>query len=120
MDERVVKLKTLRDCEIFAENAIERNWPDLAREARIRGVELRAQSHGAKTQAEKECLQAVYAYEEVLAVKNGKRTKASRTSQMIERNGILGAVERAVNRKTETVGYTALLEMGYKTTLLRL
>lgn len=26
--------------------------------------------------------------------------------------GIIGAVERAVNRRTETQGYTALVEMG--------
>jgi len=31
---------------------------------------------------------------------------------MIKRHGILGAVERAVNRPDETVGYSALLEMG--------
>jgi len=31
---------------------------------------------------------------------------------MIKRHGIIGAVERAVNRKRETVGYTALIEMG--------
>jgi len=31
---------------------------------------------------------------------------------MIQRHGILGAVERAVNRDAETVGYTALLKMG--------
>jgi hypothetical protein len=31
---------------------------------------------------------------------------------MVKRHGILGAVERAVNRKDETIGYTALVEMG--------
>jgi hypothetical protein len=31
---------------------------------------------------------------------------------MVERYRILRAVERAVNRKDETVGYTALREMG--------
>ena len=31
---------------------------------------------------------------------------------MIERHGILEAVERAVNRKEETVGYTSLVKMG--------
>jgi hypothetical protein len=75
-------------------------------------VELRALAHGAKSQTERECLEAIYAYEEVLTAKNGRRTRASRTWQMIERHGILGAVERAVNREAETAGYTALLEMG--------
>ena len=31
---------------------------------------------------------------------------------MIERHGIIGAVERAVNRDTETIGFIALLDMG--------
>ena len=31
---------------------------------------------------------------------------------MIERHGIIKAVERAVNRPTETQGYTSLVEMG--------
>ncbi len=45
-------------------------------------------------------------------MRNGKKTRAGRTWQMITRHGIIGAVERAVNRPTETQGYTALVEMG--------
>jgi hypothetical protein len=112
VDPRVMRLKTTAECEAFAQNAKDRGRADLADEARKRSVELRAQSYGAKTDAEKECLQAIYAYEEVLRVKNGRRTTASRTWQMVKRHGILGAVERAVNREAETVGYTALVEMG--------
>src|SRR3972149_2386860 len=112
MDESVKKLKTPDDCERFAKNAVERGRPDLVQEARKRAVELRAESYGAKSQAERECLEAVYAYEEILSAKNGKKTKASRTWQMIKKHGILPAVERAVNRPQETAGYTALLEMG--------
>lgn len=112
MDEKVAKLKTPEECERFAKNAIERNRRDLADEARKRAVELRAEAYGAKSQAERECLEAIYAYEEVLTAKNGRRTRASRTWQMIKRHGILGAVERAVNREAETAGYTALLKMG--------
>ncbi len=112
MDERVKKLKTPEDCEIFARNALNKNRPDLATEAKRRAVELRAEYYGAKSKAENEALQAIYAYEEVLTKKNGKKTKASRTWQMIKRHGIIEAVERAVNRDTETQGYTALVEMG--------
>ena len=112
MDESVKKLKTPDDCERFAKNAVERGRPDLVQESRKRAVELRAESYGAKSQAERECLEAVYAYEEILSAKNGKKTKASRTWQMIKKHGILPAVERAVNRPQETAGYTALLEMG--------
>jgi hypothetical protein len=112
MDDRVGKIRTPEDCEKFARNALERNRPDLAIEAGRRGIELRAERYGAESAAEKEALQAVYAYEEVLTKKNGKRTRATRTWQMIERRGIIEAMERAVNRSAETQGYTALLEMG--------
>lgn len=112
MDERVRNLKTPEQCEIFARNATERDRPDLADEARVRAVQLRAEAYGAQTDAEREAIQAIYAYEEVLTQKNGKRTRASRTWPMIKRYGIIGAVERAVNREVETQGYTALVEMG--------
>lgn len=111
MDEKVARLKTPEECERFAKN-VEAKYPALAREARRRAVELRAAIYGAKSAAELEALQAVYAYEEVLRARKGKRTPATRTWQMIKRHGIIGTVERAVNRKNETTGYTALVEMG--------
>ncbi len=112
MDERVKKLSSPEKCAIFAKNCIERGRPDLAEQAKVRAVQLRAEAHGAESEAEKEALEAVYAYEEVLSLKNGKKTRAGRTWQMINRHGIIGAVERAVNRPVETQGYTALTEMG--------
>ncbi|MCT6699995.1 hypothetical protein [Rheinheimera sp. 4Y26] len=112
MTDHIAKLKTPKDCAVFEINATERGRPDLALAARKRAVELRAIEHGATTDVERECLEAVFAYEQVLSAKNGKKTRASRTWPMIERHGILEAVERAVNRKEETVGYTALVEMG--------
>ncbi len=72
----------------------------------------RAAQHGATSAAEREALQAVYAYERVLCEKRGKTVRASRTWQMIKRHGIITAVERAVNRKDVTSGYKALVEMG--------
>lgn len=112
MDDRIAKLQSPEQCERFIANALEKGFPELADQARRRAVELRAELVGARSEAEKEALAAVYAYEETLAKKNGRRTRATRTWQMIERHGIIEAVERAVNRPTETMGYTALLEMG--------
>lgn len=112
MDPRIKRLTTVEACNRFAANATRLGRDDLADEARMRSVEIRAEFHGAESLAEKECLQAVYAYEEVLSKKNGRRTSASRTWQMIKRHGILEAAERAVNRDKETMGYTALIEMG--------
>lgn len=111
-EERIRKFKTADECLTFAKNAAERGRPDLAQLAKRRAVELRAKSHSAETDVEKEALRAVYAYEETLARKRGKRVRASRTWQMIERHGIIKAVERAVNRPEETQGYKALAEMG--------
>lgn len=106
-------LKTFDECEEFARMMQQRD-PELAIQARRRAVELRAAGHGARDVVEKELLQAVYAYEEALSVKRGRRTRASRTWQMIERHGIVRAAERAVNRTKETSGYTALAEIGLR------
>jgi len=105
------RLTTAEECESLANN-VQKSNPTLATEARRRAVELRAAAHGAKTVAEQEALRAVYAYEEGLSKKRGRKTRASRTWQMIGRHGIIGAVERAVNRKEDTMGYTVLREMG--------
>lgn len=113
MDERVARLVTPDECEQFALN-VQTRLPELAKEARRRAVELRAASHGASAAVEPEALEALYAYERVLSGKAGKEVRASRTWQMIKRHGIIEAVERAVNRDHDTVGYRALVEMGMK------
>jgi len=112
MDPRVAKLRSPAECESFAKNARERGVPELADQARKRAVQLRAEAHGATTLAERECLEAVYAYEEVLTASKGRRQPASRTWQMIHRHGVLPAVERIVTKRAESAGYTALAEMG--------
>ncbi|MFN3711975.1 MAG: hypothetical protein ACK4S8_15725, partial [Alishewanella aestuarii] len=88
MDDRVKKLDTPEKCASFAKNCIEHGREDLAQEAKERAVQLRAAAYGAETDAEREALEAVYAYEEVLSAKNGKKTRAGRTWQMIGRHGI--------------------------------
>lgn len=112
MDERIKNLDTPKKCEIFANNALTAGREDLAKQARARAIQLKAEAYGAETSAEREAIEAVYAYEEVLSANNGKKTRASRTWPMIQKYGIINTVERAVNRKAETKGYTALLDMG--------
>lgn len=112
MNDLVAKLKTPEECAVFAKNVIERGRPDLALAARKKAVQLRAESYGATSEVERECIEAVYAYEEVLSAKAGRRQPASRTWPMIERYGVIEAVERVVKRKAEALGYTALVEMG--------
>lgn len=114
MDPRVIKLKTPQECESFAKNVRVRGAPHLAEQARQRAVQLRAEAHGATTAVERECLEAVYAYEEILSALRGKRQRAGRTWPMIKEHGVLPAVERIVLKRSESVGYTALAEMGLK------
>ncbi len=107
----VDKLKTPEECERLIKN-VQIRLPEMALRARRKAIELRAAKHNVTSAAEREALQAVYAYEEILSKKHGRRTRASRTWQMIKRRGIIGAVEKAVNRPQETIGYTILMEMG--------
>jgi hypothetical protein len=107
MDEIISKLKTPEECLQFAKECIE-----LARKARRRAIDLRASAHGNISEVENELLKALYAYEEVLSEKNKRRTRASRTWPMIKRYGIIGAAERAVNRKADAMGYKLLVDMG--------
>ncbi|HPM01587.1 MAG TPA: hypothetical protein PK816_05455 [Candidatus Cloacimonadota bacterium] len=107
MDEIILKLKTPEECIRFADK-----YTELVQQARRRAIELRALSHNNESEVETELLKALYAYEEVLTKKNQRRTRASRTWQMINRHGIIGAAERAVNRKIEATGYKVLVEIG--------
>jgi hypothetical protein len=112
MNDIISKLKTPAECANYEKNVLKHGRADLAIAARKRALELNAQKHGATTDVERECLEAVYAYERVLSEKHGRKTLAGRTWPMIKRHGILPAVERAVKRPVETAGYRALLEMG--------
>jgi len=111
-DERVARLRTPEDCELFAINMEKRGQLDLARAARRRAVELRALAHNPGSAAELEALEAVYAYERVLSQGAGKKIRASRTWQMIKRRGLIPAVESVVTRPLEARGYIALVQMG--------
>ena len=114
MDFRITRLKTVAQCEAFAKNAAERGARDLADQARVTGVQIRAEAHGATSEVELECLRAIYASEEVLSAGKGRRTRATRTWQMIERRGLIPAVERVVTRRQVSAGFTALADMGLK------
>ncbi|MCX7009284.1 MAG: hypothetical protein NTY53_18900 [Kiritimatiellaeota bacterium] len=116
MDKRIERLKTSEECDQVVINATKRGELELAQAAYRRGVELLAAKYGAKygvtNEVEIETLQALCAYEKVLEEKHGKRVRAARTWQMIKTHGILGAIERAVNRQDDASGYKALVEMG--------
>lgn len=111
MDETISRIKTPEGLEQFATN-VESHSPTHAQAARRRAVELRAAAHGATTVVERECLEAIYAYERSESQIRKKKFRASRTWPMIERRGIVPAVEHIVTRRRETSGYRTLMEMG--------
>jgi hypothetical protein len=111
VDHRVERLNTPEECEQFAIN-VQKRLPDLALAAKRKAVELRAAEHKAQTTVERQALNALYAYERVMSEQRGRKYYAARTWQMIDRRGIIPAIESLVNRPTAAIGYTALAEMG--------
>lgn len=53
----------------------------------------------------------MYAAEAALSAKNGKKTRASRTWQSLNRWGLLQTVERVVSKRKETDAYKAPINM---------
>ena len=106
------KLKTPAECAQMEINALGKGREDIAIASRRRAIELRAIEFGSDGEVERECLEAVFAYEECLRVKNGRRTIASRTWPVIRRDGVIKAVDDIVQRKAESAGYALLAKMG--------
>ena len=104
-------LKTPEQCLQLALIVQDRN-PGLANKAHQRAIELRVALEDHMSSVETELRKVLFAYEEILSLKNKRRTRANRTWQMINRHGFIGAAERAVNRKTDASGYKALVERG--------
>jgi hypothetical protein len=103
---------------------VEGHAPEKAQEARRRAVKLRAIQDGAKTDVERECLEAIYAYEWTLFKKHGKRQRAAYTWRMVGERGIIPAVEHAVTRSKETAGFRGLeaegmLDMAFENVVLK-
>jgi hypothetical protein len=111
LDERIARSTSPEGLEQLARN-VEAQSPAHAKAARRRAVQLRAAAFGATTDAEREGLEAVYAYERAQSSLKARKVHASRTWQMIARRGIIPAIEHIVTRKAETLGYRTLVEMG--------
>ena len=75
-------------------------------------AQAKAAAHEPATDVEREAFEAVYAYQEARSVQAGRPFRASRTWPMIERLGILVAIERLVSKPDESDCYTTLVEMG--------
>ncbi len=112
MDEMVLRINDPDLCYVFAKNARRRGRPELALQAYRRAVDLRAEQHGAETEAELNALRAIYAYEEALSYVKGKRTRATGTWQMVNRHGIFSTVLRRLRARDSEDMLPALEELG--------
>ena len=75
-------------------------------------VQAKAAAHNPATDVEREAFEAVYAYQEARSTQAGRPFRASRTWPMIERLGILAAVERLVSKADDSDCYPTLVGMG--------
>jgi len=112
MDDRIRRLKTPAECDIFGRNASGKGYQDLAAEALQRKVQLLAETHQPASEVERDALQAIYAYEEILRMKHGRNQRAQRTWGAVERKGILAALEGFVDRPDGQAGFTKLKDIG--------
>jgi hypothetical protein len=111
-DERINRLRTPEECEIFSKNVTERGFPELAARAGRRAVQLQAAAHEVQNEAERDGLEAVYAYERALSTARRKRTRATGAWRMIKSRGIIEAIRSLANRNVGEAEYANLRETG--------
>ncbi|RLQ23048.1 hypothetical protein DWB85_03460 [Seongchinamella sediminis] len=112
MHELVQRIKEPELCYVFARNANKRGHPELALQAYRRAVDLRAEQHETATDAEFAAARAIYAYEEALGYSKGKRTRATGTWQMVNRYGLLAAIQKRIESRSGDQILPVLQELG--------
>ena len=112
MYELVLRIKDPELCYVFAENAKRRGHPELALQAHRRAVDLRAEEYGADSEVELAAVRAIYAYEEALGYMKGKRTRATGTWQLVNRHGLLPALQKRLQSRNSEDVTPALNELG--------
>jgi len=109
--QRIRRLKSREECAQFAEN-VRDTHPWLARAARRRAIELQLESHATTSKVLRDIWGAVYAYEEVLFIKHGRRLRAGHTRRSITMRGEVPAIEAIVKRPNTTDGFERMREAG--------
>ena len=112
MDPKVERLKTPEECRAFIENARLRGFDELAKQAYRRIIALRTQGYGPKNDIERQCVEAIYAYEEVISARSSRRITASKTWQAAKQHGIFVAVGKAAGRPEDPEIYPMLVSLG--------
>ncbi len=112
MHELVERIKEPELCYVFAKNAERRGHPELALQAYRRAVDLRAEDYETQSEAEFAAVRAIYAYEEAMSYRKGKRTRATGTWQLVNRHGLLSAVHKRIQSKSGDDVQPILEELG--------
>jgi len=112
MDPKVERLKTPEECRAFIANARLRGYDDLAREAYRRIIALRTEAYGPRTPIERQCVEAIYAYEEAISARSSRRIAATRIWQVAKQQGIFTAVDKAAGRAEDPEIYPMLVSLG--------
>jgi hypothetical protein len=112
MHELLMRIKEPELCYIFARNAKRQGHPELALQAHRRAVDLRAEQYGAESAEELSALRAIYAYEEALSYSKGKRTRATGTWQLVNRHGVLSALDKRLQSRNNDEVLSVLRELG--------
>ena len=99
MHELVLRIKKPELCYVFADNASKRGHDDPAIQAFRRAVDLRADEHADVTEAERQALKAIYAYEEAMSYGQRRRKRATGTWQLVNKHGILPTLARRAGSK---------------------
>jgi hypothetical protein len=111
-------LQTVRECEIGARNASQRDRQDVADVYRRRAAELRGNlPAGAQERLRQFAVEfwgMLQAYESILSEKHGRTVKASRTRPKIKRVGIIQTTaDMILNGGNEgTQGFRTLIDSG--------
>ncbi|CAB3732174.1 hypothetical protein LMG22037_05678 [Paraburkholderia phenoliruptrix] len=92
---RMSYLKSRDDCIEFAKN-VRNKYPHLVPAARQRSVEVRVNAMNLDSALRRDIWSVVYAQEEAIFVKHGKRLRAGNTLKAITNRGELGAVAYVV------------------------
>ena len=112
MHELVLRINKPELCYVFARNATARGHEDLALQAYRRAVDLRAEEHGPQTEAELMAYKAFYAYEEAMSHGQRKRRRATGSWQLVNRYGVLAALQRRVDSKYAEESLPILKQLG--------
>ncbi|WP_116364318.1 hypothetical protein [Parahaliea mediterranea] len=112
MHDLVLRISDPDKCYVFARNAERQGHPELALQAYRRAVDLRAEGYGTDSDLEFAAVRAIYAYEEALSYRKGKRTRATGTWQMANRHGVVEAVQKRLGSRAGDDLQAVLKELG--------